>query len=309
MNSFNFPPPPPPPPPSSAPPPPPPNQRGGFGNRGTRGRGRGSGGNQRGGYQTGGHQQHQSSFRPPNQAPPASSGYPLPNYPAWMASGAQQPPVNYQATQHMNANPYPMPSYNPPQPQYHNQQPQPQPPMPYYGHGQMQQPMGPPHHAGYPNMNNNMMAPPPVRLGFNAQQQPGPGLHSSPAGGFKRKREQNFTAPHSNPNRNQPKPQATASKLPAAPAVPSFGFQLPPKPPPVEDASSAQKPKKKKRRKNNQLGLTPQGEVHENSDEDVDEEAQFAQSGQPYVMLFSSLFASLIYHSEYKSSTAVNPYN
>jgi hypothetical protein len=77
---------------------------------------------------------------------------------------------------------------------------------------------------------------------------------------------------------SQPSP-----KLPDPPAVPSFGFALPPKPSPVEEATApnTQPSKKKKIRKNNQLGLTPEGELHENSDEYIDEETTFAQFSQP----------------------------
>ncbi|PWY71448.1 hypothetical protein BO70DRAFT_365171 [Aspergillus heteromorphus CBS 117.55] len=71
------------------------------------------------------------------------------------------------------------------------------------------------------------------------------------------------------------KPQSVAPRIPAPPAVPSFGNPLPSKPPPPADA--ARKPKKKKR-KHNQLGLTPKTEDHESSDEedDADEESRLA---------------------------------
>lgn len=69
-----------------------------------------------------------------------------------------------------------------------------------------------------------------------------------------------------------------------APAVPSFGGPLPSQVPPESlksnDASNAGK-KKKKKRKTNQLGLTPAGEEHESSEEEVDEEALFAATGGP----------------------------
>lgn len=76
------------------------------------------------------------------------------------------------------------------------------------------------------------------------------------------------------------KPQSTAPRTPAAPAVPSFGNPLPCKPPPAADANAnaARQPKKRKR-KHNQLGLTPKTEDHESSEdeEDVDEESNLAQ--------------------------------
>lgn len=74
------------------------------------------------------------------------------------------------------------------------------------------------------------------------------------------------------------KPQSTAPRTPAAPAVPSFGNPLPSKPPPAADAT--RKPKKRKR-KHNQLGLTPKTEDHESSEEeeDADEESKLAQPG------------------------------
>lgn len=74
------------------------------------------------------------------------------------------------------------------------------------------------------------------------------------------------------------KPQSTAPRTPAPPAVPSFGNPLPSKPPPAADAT--RKPKKRKR-KQNQLGLTPKTEEHESSEEeeDVDEESKLAQAG------------------------------
>jgi len=75
-----------------------------------------------------------------------------------------------------------------------------------------------------------------------------------------------------------------------APAVPSFGAPLPSKPVPSSASTSPDsatgdaanvKKRKKRKRKTNQLGLTPQGEDHEESEEDVDEEALFAVKGGP----------------------------
>ena len=66
-------------------------------------------------------------------------------------------------------------------------------------------------------------------------------------------------------------------RIPAPPAVPSFGNPLPTKPPPPSDAT--RKPKKK--RKHNQLGLTPKTEEHESSeeDDDMDEESKLTSGG------------------------------
>ena len=63
-----------------------------------------------------------------------------------------------------------------------------------------------------------------------------------------------------------------------APAVPSFGSQLPlPIKPPALHGDT-RTPNKKKKRRSNQLGLTPKVEEHESSEEedDTDEEAKFA---------------------------------
>ncbi|KAJ9492634.1 hypothetical protein VN97_g593 [Penicillium thymicola] len=76
------------------------------------------------------------------------------------------------------------------------------------------------------------------------------------------------------------KPQSTVPRTPAAPAVPSFGNPLPSKPPPAADSTPNRKAKKRKR-KHNQLGLTPNTEDHESSEEeaDEDEESKLAQGG------------------------------
>ncbi|KAI9709323.1 MAG: hypothetical protein M1820_003443 [Bogoriella megaspora] len=73
-------------------------------------------------------------------------------------------------------------------------------------------------------------------------------------------------------------------KVEVAPPVPSFGIQLPAKPlpqgKPTERKSLNQR--SKKRRKINQLGLTPHGEVQDDSeDEDIDEEVAFSKLSEP----------------------------
>ena len=61
------------------------------------------------------------------------------------------------------------------------------------------------------------------------------------------------------------------SKGKAPPAVPSFGFSLPVAPSPTRSDAN---PFPGKKRKHNQLGLTPQAEEHESSEDDVDEESR-----------------------------------
>jgi hypothetical protein len=100
----------------------------------------------------------------------------------------------------------------------------------------------------------------------------------NPYPGQKRRREHS----PNNPNRADRADRADRGKIKPAPAIPSFGFSLalPPKPPPVA-SSNPERPKKKKRRKTNQLGLTPKGDTRDDTDEDVDEEAAFANAGGP----------------------------
>lgn len=75
------------------------------------------------------------------------------------------------------------------------------------------------------------------------------------------------------------KPQSTAPRTPAAPAVPSFGNPLPSKPPPAADTTSGSKAKRR-RRKHNQLGLTPHANDNGSSEDEAaeDEESNLAQS-------------------------------
>lgn len=67
--------------------------------------------------------------------------------------------------------------------------------------------------------------------------------------------------------------------------MPSFGAPLPAQASLAKstgsDAPNAAKNKNKKKRKVNQLGLTPAGEEHESSEEEVDEEELFASLGGP----------------------------
>jgi hypothetical protein len=105
--------------------------------------------------------------------------------------------------------------------------------------------------------------------------------NSSPHPGLKRTHNQAFN--HSSPQPLQAKPDSKP-KVPAPPSVPSFGFSLMPMETPVNDTPAISEPAstKKKQRKHNVLGLTPKGEVYEDSDDDLDEEALFAQSAQRY---------------------------
>lgn len=96
--------------------------------------------------------------------------------------------------------------------------------------------------------------------------------HTQHQGNSFRGGKRSFNAAFSNNNHHKSGPKPAAP-----PAVPSFtdALGLPSKPPPINSSS---KPKKKKR-KHNQLGLTPRTEEHESSsDEDVDEEAKFANA-------------------------------
>lgn len=88
------------------------------------------------------------------------------------------------------------------------------------------------------------------------------------------------------------KPKSIAPRCPAPPPVPSFGNPLPSKPPPPADTLVAQNLKKK--RKFNQLGLTPQTEEHESSDEEeVDEESKLASSTAPLQFTYKGRTATL----------------
>jgi hypothetical protein len=93
-------------------------------------------------------------------------------------------------------------------------------------------------------------------------------------------RKRSFSAQNSN-NAAETKPEKKP-KVGTAPAVPAFGadiaganLALPARP---NWLSTKGKSKgKSKGRKNNTLGLTPSSDVHEEPEEDVDEEAEFAK--------------------------------
>lgn len=158
--------------------------------------------------------------------------------------------------------------YPPPMPSYQNQSSSAQTmmgmPMPW-GYGGQTAATG--MHAGVPSGN-----------GWNPQQQQqfsnnGYGNQLANGGGNPMTQQQ-----HANKRDHASafgKPHPTAPRVPAPPAVPSFGNPLPSKPPPPSETTRA--PKKKKRQ-HNQLGLTPKTEEHESSEEEegVDEESKFA---------------------------------
>lgn len=75
------------------------------------------------------------------------------------------------------------------------------------------------------------------------------------------------------------RPQKSSIRSSVAPAVPCFGGPLPITPKPQSTDQGNERRPKKRKRKNNQLGLTPQAENNESSEEDdVDEESRLAPS-------------------------------
>jgi len=129
-----------------------------------------------------------------------------------------------------------------------------------------------------PSSTFQSFASPPIRMGFNDGHAPQQnGFH-----GQKRKRGEGAASSRS---RYAQKSQQPRTDIKAAPAVPSFGpsLSLPPRPPSpiqfggkVKRKNNSNNNNKKKRRKINQLGLTPRGEDPEDTDEEIDEEARFA---------------------------------
>ncbi|CAG8275523.1 unnamed protein product [Penicillium olsonii] len=287
---FSFPPPPPP-PPTQQPPAYPPTQHGqNWGGRGgaPRGRGRGQGHRGRGGHAEGA---RTPSYPPPggfNYGQTTYAGYPsqpvhaapyMPPapYPHGQSQGYQNPPgsspfPNAQYPQPGSTPSYQHLPYNAPA----NQAPSYQP-TPSYMQG-----LPAPHHGHQPNSQavmggmpwgNDMQG---QYMGAQSGQArgPRPNTHNhGPKGKMNHKRDHAsaFT-----------KPQSTIPRPPTAPAVPSFGNPLPSKPPPAADATGNRKTKKRKR-KHNQLGLTPNADDHDSSEEDeaegADEETKLAQAG------------------------------
>lgn len=128
---------------------------------------------------------------------------------------------------------------------------------------------------------------PPIRMGFGDEINTSSHSSTFDSLGMKRKRDAPFQGnqhPHHNhigkaSNGRPPSQGKQKVKTEVAPSVPSFGFALPAKPvSQLPPSAQAQRPKKKQR-KFNQLGLTPRREEHEDSEEEVDEEAAFTQAG------------------------------
>ncbi|KAL1854721.1 hypothetical protein Plec18170_004812 [Paecilomyces lecythidis] len=318
---FSFPPPPPPPPQQSFPngPTPPYGQAASYGPRGGRGagghhRGRGRGyGNRggRGGYYGPSDPGHTGNYHT-NAASVANQSYSPVNYgaypPPFPAASNHTPSNPYNATQ---SSPYQAPHA---QPGYARPPPY-SAPTPYsrrpsydagYGNSNQQQPQSPPYGAATPSyvppVPGQQAVPvsapvmgPPLRWGFEDRSSAGyTGAHRGGHGPHGPRTSNAYNQHSTFPGQGQKRPHAsafgkpatTAPRVPAPPAVPSFGNPLPSKPPPAVDAT--RKPKKKKRR-HNQLGLTPKTEEHESSEEedDVDEEAKLAQSGSTGSLQFT----------------------
>ncbi|CAG8904064.1 unnamed protein product [Penicillium egyptiacum] len=293
---FSFPPPPPPPPPPPATNQAPahhPTQRGqNWGGRGghdggQRGRGRGQGNRGRAGN-------HAESGRAPSYLPPTAFNYAQPTYggyPQPLPTAPYMPPQPYHHGQTpafqnpQNSPPFPSQQYQQsiaPGNYQHYNTPNLPPPYPPTTPAYMQGLPAPPH--GHQPNNQAMMPPISWRnemqgtapyMGAQPGQARGPRPHPHGNQGPKPKPAQKRD--HSSAFN---KPQSTAPRTPAAPAVPSFGNPLPSKPPPAADSTSNRKAKKRKR-KHNQLGLTPNTEDHESSEEEVDEdeESKLAQGG------------------------------
>ena len=152
--------------------------------------------------------------------------------------------------------------------------------------------MGPPIRMGFDARRSGSQAQqhgPPTTNGINAYQhglsdgREAPYRHSSPMG-FRSDGHASLNVFLGNRGRGQRREQGDIynrtrdpnRRNQAAPAVPSFGGQLPlPLKPPALDGNTRKS--RKKRRKLNQLGLTPKAEEHESSGEDdTDEEAKLA---------------------------------
>ncbi|KAJ9195470.1 hypothetical protein DTO166G4_3091 [Paecilomyces variotii] len=319
---FSFPPPPPPPPPQQSfptGPTPPYGQAANYVPRGGRGaggqyRGRGRGyGNRggRGGYHgssdpsySGNYHTNANSLANQSYSPVNYGAYPPP-FPATSNHASSSPYNAAQSSQYQT--PHAQPGYTHPQ-TYSATTPYSRRPS-YdagYGNSNQRQPQSPPYAAATPSyvppvpgqQAVSVSAPvmgPPLRWGFEDRSSAGyTGTHRG-AHGPHGPRTSNAYSQHSTfsgQGQKRPhasafgKPATTAPRVPAPPAVPSFGNPLPSKPPPAVDAT--RKPKKKKRR-HNQLGLTPKTDEHESSEEedDVDEEARLAQSGEAGSLRFT----------------------
>lgn len=282
MAGFTFPPPPPPPPPAAA------SSsswsvnnsqtpyqhqdgfRGGRGNQGGRGRGRGN--PSRGGFARGGHQGHTSMNGRSDGGARLNAQTPM--------TGANHGHHGFPLQQQAQHNSYPYPQHRNGTAEFHAQSSSPQSSYALMWNAVHVQAeassMGPPLRMGFDHSNQGVLG-----GGFA-------GMDMS-ANGSKRKREHYNQGPpigHGRAHDGRPghQPHINKPKVQVAPAVPSFGFALPQAPDltlpskPLAAGETNEKRRNKKKRKTNQLGLTPKGEQHESSDEDIDEEAAYAGS-------------------------------
>jgi hypothetical protein len=134
---------------------------------------------------------------------------------------------------------------------------------------------------------------PQVHAGFNqaSYKSNGMGSHPGPPGPRNdfNNRKRSFGA-HSSNHAAETKPEKKP-KVATAPAVPAFGAEfvganlaLPARPNWL--ATKAKSKGKNKGKKNNTLGLTPSSDVHDEPEEDVDEEAEFAKRVGAVEVLF-----------------------
>ncbi|KAJ5558613.1 hypothetical protein N7535_008830 [Penicillium sp. DV-2018c] len=262
---FSFPPPPPPPPTTNQPPVNPPVRHGQHsGRRGVdqRGRGRGQGNRGHGGHQSRAGRATSYPAHGPLVAQPNYGGYgqALPTTPYMPPSPYHQSqPSVYQNAQTMSS--FQIQQYSThryPPLQYTQGLQAPHQPNSHAVMG------GAPWNPGTHNAGSSMG----TQLGKGRAPRGPHNNHNSNPQSHKRDHSSAFS-----------KPQSTAPRTPAAPAVPSFGNPLPSKPPLPADAAAASKAKRK-RRKHNQLGLTPQSNDQESSEDEgaEDEESKLAQS-------------------------------
>ena len=134
----------------------------------------------------------------------------------------------------------------------------------------------------FPNQNHSF-APNTSELNFLSSY-PVNDSHGTPASAKRKRRDAPRWVEQSSQSQDMPKPETT-------PAVPSFGFTLPQ--PVVKPPVPSHQDKAKKKRTFNQLGLTPRGEDHESSEEEVDEEAVFATTGGPLTFMHRGQASSL----------------
>lgn len=299
MIPFIYAPPPPPPPTAQAPPPPPAQNRGGFGgntnNRRGGGNSRGRGGGNRGGNRGAPHGHSNAPFNPrasANATPigqPQPPSYPqgLPNYPQWQQPAATSPQAYHQPQ--AGAMTY-LPSYYPQTVSQNNYTPPipPPNPNPYYGYGSAQ----PSAQYSIPPVQPPAMNTQP-RAGFNQASYKSNGMstyHGPPAPRNDFNNRKRSFGMHNSNHAAETKPEKKP-KVATAPAVPAFGadivganLALPARPDWLSNKGKSKG--RNKGRKSNTLGLTPSSDVHEEPEEDVDEEAEFAKRAGALEVLF-----------------------